>query len=588
MHCNDVQDLLAAYLDGGIDDGQTRAEIASHLDGCADCRAERDSLAMVLAQVAPVIKAAGNAITVPDATPNPVRVAPTIRRPVLRLPFNSNHKDRDKPMTNQQTPPPARRITALNGALTFALSLVLLAFVWLIFNGAMRQSPAGGGTETPEETQAAEQSPAEIIEFGGHEWGVIRLNGYDLTLNGAPFDPTTDALNAGSTLTVSFDLDTIDSTGGSGMFVQLLDASGQVVSEGNTMLPYEPYDSTLDALVDIPPDATGQSFTLVGGLYRLQSGLRLPVTGSAQSTGDALILFDDVVAAEIAEVTPTPPPAATVDPLATTGGFRESTIDLSTLPEYVLPTDQGGGGGGGGGGCPEVEPQVGIALGAEGGDWRSVCIYGIPDVSHGAEFTLTAVSPSGVSYEADYQVSVDSQGILAVQVTDAPNAPIGSIWTQNERNTMSFNLYFPAAQEYGEWLVKGTNAAQGDFAIGTINVVASEPIYSVTHADAVLDPFVVYQQPSFTAGDEVVFAMRGNPSGIPFVIALYREDESRRTDAQYVMIPAYAVLAAARDESGFRREVFVVGTETPTVYYTGVIDPKPQQWEPAPFGMLVE
>src|SRR5688572_18760443 len=100
MRHTDIQDLLAAYVDGGIDDPDTLAAISQHLDGCAECRAEHDSLAAALKQIAPIIKAAGDAIPVPDVAWKgaPIRRGVALLRPSprmgipIRLPFSTNHK----------------------------------------------------------------------------------------------------------------------------------------------------------------------------------------------------------------------------------------------------------------------------------------------------------------------------------------------------------------------------------------------------------------------------------------------------------------------------------------------------------------
>src|SRR5262245_1061790 len=66
MRHETVLELLAAYLDGGLDDAQTIAAIRDHLDGCPSCRAERDALAPDMKRIGGSIRRAGERIGVPD------------------------------------------------------------------------------------------------------------------------------------------------------------------------------------------------------------------------------------------------------------------------------------------------------------------------------------------------------------------------------------------------------------------------------------------------------------------------------------------------------------------------------------------
>ena len=51
MNCKEVEPDLVAYLDGELQDA-ARSQVEAHLESCAACRAERDSLAATLESVA--------------------------------------------------------------------------------------------------------------------------------------------------------------------------------------------------------------------------------------------------------------------------------------------------------------------------------------------------------------------------------------------------------------------------------------------------------------------------------------------------------------------------------------------------------
>jgi anti-sigma factor RsiW len=51
MNCKEVKPELVAYLDGELQDA-ARSQVEAHLESCAACRAERDSLAATLKSVA--------------------------------------------------------------------------------------------------------------------------------------------------------------------------------------------------------------------------------------------------------------------------------------------------------------------------------------------------------------------------------------------------------------------------------------------------------------------------------------------------------------------------------------------------------
>ena len=51
MNCREVKPELVAYLDGELQDS-VRSQVEAHLEDCADCRAERDALAVTLKSVA--------------------------------------------------------------------------------------------------------------------------------------------------------------------------------------------------------------------------------------------------------------------------------------------------------------------------------------------------------------------------------------------------------------------------------------------------------------------------------------------------------------------------------------------------------
>jgi Ca-activated chloride channel family protein len=66
MKCEQVNELLLAYLDGEVTDEQ-RAEIEAHLAECEACAAEREALAALRADLSATVGAAGAAISLPAA-----------------------------------------------------------------------------------------------------------------------------------------------------------------------------------------------------------------------------------------------------------------------------------------------------------------------------------------------------------------------------------------------------------------------------------------------------------------------------------------------------------------------------------------
>lgn len=161
MNCNEVQDLLGAYLDGGISDPATHAAISRHLKGCTRCDLEMQATAAALAQLAPLIKQAGDQITVPDARwqRTAAAVRPTARpRPL----FGPNHHRRKQSRMNE-TPeiPRTRRISALSDVMAFAMILIVLLFAWLLFSVVRSSEPGSALSEdAAEPTATAEDSAA--------------------------------------------------------------------------------------------------------------------------------------------------------------------------------------------------------------------------------------------------------------------------------------------------------------------------------------------------------------------------------------------------------------------------------------------
>lgn len=285
---------------------------------------------------------------------------------------------------------------------------------------------------------------------------------------------------------------------------------------------------------------------------------------------------------------PTPIPSPTPDLALGLGGFTASAIDVSTLPEYEIPTQRGGGGGGGGGGCEEVDPSVTVGLYHIGWDSKELCLYDIPYIEDGGQFTVRLIAPSGLAYERTF--TVDTSSGVPMVLSQGANvtsyaSEIGFIASDQDRTPVSLWPIFPAAQQYGDWFVQAEQDGQ-TFASGSVTVDAPEPIYSITRSDDPLDPFLTPLFDPFHAGDKVIYAGQGWEAGRSMIIALYAPDPARTDEVTTTMIPYYAV-EVTPDESGAFRAEFVVGLDTSAQWYDVLFDPQPGEFKPERLGMSV-
>ncbi len=457
MRCGDVQELLAAYLDGEVNEPAVYGEISNHLENCARCRVERDQLALALARISTIMRAAGKNIPVSETrwVDIEARTGQQATQPTDELQYNNHHHRGSVLLTKEnQKQGGARQISLTAGAISFAVALALLI------------------------------------------GGIVVVD----RLNTRP--------------------------------------KGSVSPSGATaMLP-----STPTPIPTLEPTSTA---------------------------------------------TFTPAPSPTADLAAGRGGFTTNVIDVSALPEYTFPAG-GGGGGGGGGGCPEQlgADQTVSQYEISHDDWKGLCLYDIPDASNGAKFTVTLTSPSGRSFSEQYTISSDSVPPQVLPVDQGRES--GFIESDGPRRPIDLSVHFWAAQEYGDWHVEAVTATGQLFASGTVTVSTRRPIYSVTHFDDPLDPFMLILDARFYAGDRVLFAGRGleAKSGQSMILALYSPDPARTSNTTVTMIPYYATRIAVAGDGTFRAE-FMIGSHTPPAYFTAVFDPAPGAFKPENFGMAV-
>ncbi len=287
---------------------------------------------------------------------------------------------------------------------------------------------------------------------------------------------------------------------------------------------------------------------------------------------------------------PTLMPSPTADLATGLGGFTQNMVDVSTLPEYHIPSQGGGGGGGGESGCLSDIPAsqtVSIRQGIYA-EQKIVCLYDPPNLSDGAKFAVTLTSPSGRSYSEQFIVRSPIEGDPRPQVNPMdPGRDGGFVESGSSRTPINLSLHFLAGQEYGDWRVEAAAKPGQPFASGIVTVDTKIPIYSVTHFDDPLDPFRTSpNNNSFEAGDRVLFAGRGLQAKPSVVLALYSVDTTRSTATTVVMIPNYATHIVVTGNGSFRAE-FVVGSHTPVTNYSGVFDPVAGIFSPAPMNMLV-
>jgi hypothetical protein len=587
MQCDEVQNLLAAYLDGGLAEDSfkaTRAAIAQHVQGCESCRAERERLLATLKVATRVIQQAGEAIPVPDVhwgeIPAPQKVS-----------TNPNHL-RSHPMNEQiQSTMLAKPRGSFAAGFAFALVLILLAAGALMFN-AIHQPQYGGAIQ-------ASYQVGDVFKVSDIHFSASSL---------LPRD----------TLIITAQVKTLQEvSGGYSTAIQIVGENGVLVT-GDAALPFI---NAVDGLNSILPDQTLTlttgvempdpiplgSYRVLLGFYRADTGERLPAQDEAGNplenglmplgTVEIAVPADSTQATVMAEVlpagtvtpvvpitTPMPTVAPTVDPM--TGGFLNNPIDVSTLPEYILPVG-GGGGGGGGGGCPDIPADQTVAIfhASSEPEWLNLCLYDIPDLNEGTQFTAKLTSPAGKAYLRTYVLGWQDGMMVVIPQNVQQQAEVSFIESGTHRTPIDISLYFPAAQEYGEWKVEAALAGAMPFAQGSITVETDHPIYSVTDINDPLDPFAQPIYEPFKAGDHVLIAGRGVEINATGVLALYSTDPARMTSTSMVMMPYYAAQVTVTQDSLFRAE-FVVGQQTPAQNYNLLLNPDPAEFKPLPNVML--
>lgn len=276
MDCKHVQALLPVYLDGGLSSPATIRAVKQHLETCADCRAERDADAAMLARAARTIATAGERISVPDAQWGDgvmaQRVTVTARPAIVTRQPNHNHNRGQTQTMNTMTEQPraARRMSAWAGAASFAVVLVMLAALALAMSGLGKVNTASapmaaGGTETvtpsanpsqtPTTAPTASQTPTATPDLASGPGGfvenvvdVAELPEYVIPLNGGggggggggcPEVPATQTVSqygpgTGDGLTLClYDIPSMD--GGQKLTVTLTSPSGKRFSEQYTI-----------------------------------------------------------------------------------------------------------------------------------------------------------------------------------------------------------------------------------------------------------------------------------------------------------------------------------------------------------------
>jgi anti-sigma factor RsiW len=155
MTCNEIKDLTVPYLDLDLEPVRVR-DVTAHLEGCAGCRAEMETVRQILVRV--------KGVTVPDPGDRFWNDFP-----------DKVHRD----LARERPPIPSRLWKGMSGwPMALAASVMLLVGAWtlkgLFERGPapvpMEQTVAQGPVTRAEQPQAAEPDLSQLVETDGHEF----------------------------------------------------------------------------------------------------------------------------------------------------------------------------------------------------------------------------------------------------------------------------------------------------------------------------------------------------------------------------------------------------------------------------------